>query len=135
LDALVKLGVCAQDVAALALIPLVYVAWADGSVNKKEREAILDAAAQQGIKTDSRTYELLESWLDRDPKGALFDCWKDYVGALVPHLDDAKLQSIEESILGLAHDVASAAGGILGLAAISKREEAALNDIRSAFAR
>lgn len=133
LDALIALDVHAQDLAALALIPLVHVAWADGSISDKEHAAILDAADQQGIGRGSHTHELLDSWLAKKPPASLFGAWSDYVAALLPHLDDSKRTSIEESILGLAHDVASAAGGMLGIASISAAEESALDAIRRAF--
>ena len=34
LDKLVALGLCANTIAALSLVPLIYVAWADGSIQK-----------------------------------------------------------------------------------------------------
>jgi hypothetical protein len=47
LEKLVELGIDAATWAALSLVPLVEVAWADGDVKAKEREAVLAAAHEQ----------------------------------------------------------------------------------------
>src|SRR5262245_31534581 len=47
---LVQAGVRAETLAAVTLAPLVEVAWCDGNVSPEERDAILNAAADQGIK-------------------------------------------------------------------------------------
>src|SRR5262245_26874363 len=49
LDKLLELGVRNETVAALALVPLAEVAWADGSMDTKEERVILERAAQAGI--------------------------------------------------------------------------------------
>ena len=129
LEALVKLDVGASDLAALALIPLVQVAWADGTMKDGEREAILQAAASQGVSKESHGHELLEAWLSSAPGSALFEAWTSYVEALLTQMDQANADALKESVLGLAHDVASAAGGLLGLASVSKTEKEVLTMI------
>ena len=49
LDALAKLDVTPETLAALSLVPLVAVAWADGSIDAKERAAVLRAAGDTGL--------------------------------------------------------------------------------------
>ncbi len=44
LDRLVALGMRADTIAALSLVPLVAVAWADGEIQDDERSAILQGA-------------------------------------------------------------------------------------------
>src|SRR5437763_2479063 len=44
LDQLVALGMTGKTVAALSLVPLIWVAWADGVIQDNERTAILHAA-------------------------------------------------------------------------------------------
>ena len=63
LQKLVDLEVSPETVAAIALVPLVEVAWADGTVDAKEREAVLAAAAAQGMAAGSLEYDLLATWL------------------------------------------------------------------------
>lgn len=112
---------------ALALVPLVEVAWADGHMDDKERSAILQAADAQGIDANSPAYELLAKWLDRRPTSQLFDAWRDYIAALMEPLLANERAQLREALLGRARDVAEAAGGFLGLGAVS-REEAAVLD-------
>jgi len=133
LDALVKLAVGAQDLAALSLVPLIQVAWADGSVSDKESEAVLRAAAAQGITKDSHSYTLLESWLSNAPDAELFEAWTGYVEALRAQLEEEETTALRESIIGLAHDVAEAAGGYLGIGSVSQAEKAVLSAINEAF--
>jgi hypothetical protein len=49
LDQLVKSGVTAESLTAVVMIPIVEVAWVDGSVSMEERDAVLNAAVAQGI--------------------------------------------------------------------------------------
>src|SRR3982074_829539 len=41
IDGLIGLGIRPEIVSALAIVPLVEVAWADGSLDAKERQAVL----------------------------------------------------------------------------------------------
>jgi hypothetical protein len=133
LSALVTLNVGAGDLHALSLVPLVKVAWANGTVEDKERTAVLEAAHTQGVSEGTHGYQLLESWLSSRPGDDLFEAWSSYVESLVSELNDEDRIALQESILGLAHDVASAAGGILGLGSVSSAEQAALKAIGDAF--
>lgn len=130
---LVKLDVGAGDLHALALVPLVTVAWADGSVSEPEREAILRAAHDQGVLSGTHGYQLLEAWLGNKPGADLFQSWAGYVSSLTALLDEDEVTALQENILGRANDVASAAGGILRIGAVSAAEQKALQAIADAF--
>ena len=52
LDRLITMGIGPETAMALRLIPLVFVAWADGEMDDKEREAILNAAREQGLASE-----------------------------------------------------------------------------------
>jgi len=65
-DELIALGLDPGEIAALPLVPLVVVGWADGQLDDKERRAILGAAGQDGIDAESVAYQLLERWLERE---------------------------------------------------------------------
>ena len=49
LDALMALNVTHETMTAFGLFPLVEVAWADGTLDDREREALLTAAREEGI--------------------------------------------------------------------------------------
>lgn len=132
LDKLVELGVQAETVAALALVPLIRVAWASGSVDDKEEAAILKAAGDHGI--TSASHDLLRSWLSHEPDDALVAAWREYTGALIAQLDDTQRAALKEQVLGNARRVAASSGGLLGIGAISKEEERVLQELEAAFA-
>ena len=50
----------------VALLPLVYVAWADGKLHKRERSLIIDIARKQGL-LEHGGDATLERWLSEPP--------------------------------------------------------------------
>ncbi|MDP6443557.1 MAG: hypothetical protein QGG36_02790 [Pirellulaceae bacterium] len=134
LDRLIELGVSAETLAALSLAPLVAVAWADGSIAENERDAILRSADEAGLSKGHEAYGLLVNWLEEKPPADFISAWKEYSTELAQQLDDAGRQRLSETVLGRARAVAEAAGGILGMGAISPAEKAVLADLESALA-
>lgn len=135
LDKLVTLGLRANTIAALSLVPLIYVAWADGSVQDNERTSILQGAHGKGLEAGSAGYELLNGWLSRKPDEELFTAWESYIKALASQLNDEQNRLLKNQIVGFAKMVASSAGGVLGFGKVSSAEEKVLSRIESAFAR
>ena len=134
LDALIELDLYPETAVAFGLVPLIEVAWADFEVQRKEREAILEAAEARGIEAGTTTHELLESWLDRKPDADLLETWKSYVKVLVAGMDATQRQTFRDGVLAQAKDVARQAGGILGLGQkISKDEEKMIRELEAAF--
>jgi hypothetical protein len=133
LDALVEMGLGRETLAALGLVPLVAVAWADGSVDEKERRAILEAAATRGFSKDGTCHQLLESWLSREPAEDLMTAWASFVEGLAKTLTDEARVSLKDDVVSRSTDVARAAGGFLGVASISKEEKAMLERVGQAF--
>ena len=133
LDRLVQLGIHADTVEALVLVPLAMVAWADGKMDPRERDAVLAAAAVSGIAPGSPSHALLESWTREKPSPLLFESWRSYIAALSDQLTADHRWHLEEQILGRARAVAEAAGGFLGLAKVSREEEAVLAELERAF--
>src|SRR6185436_4385506 len=79
LDQLVALGLRSNTIAALSLVPLIQVAWADGAIQDNERTAILQGAHGKGLEEGSDGYELLQRWLERQPGDELFTAWEAYI--------------------------------------------------------
>ena len=135
LDRLMGMGISADALTALSLVPCVVVAWADGGIDAKERAAALQAAEQAGVTRDGPAFQLLEGWLAKKPGPELLAAWKSYVAALMPTLDEAARQSLRTDLLQRAGAVASASGGFLGVGrAVSGAEQAALQDLEQALA-
>jgi len=135
LDKLLKLKLCGDTVIALYLVPLVEVAWADAKIQDDERAAILKAAQAKGISKDSPGYSLLEKWLSQPLDDELLNTWKSCIAALGAELDADAFAAMKEEVIGKAREVASAAGGFLGLTnKVSSQEEDMLTELESAFA-
>ena len=135
LDRLVALGVDGATIAALSLVPLVLVAWADGEMDAKERGAVLSAAAEAGVEEGGPAHQLLSRWLSTRPPPQLLATWTDYVRAISPTMSDGARQQLKSNLLGRARQVADAAGGILNVGMrISPAEKDVLARLDKAFA-
>ena len=134
LEALIKVGVTADSLTALAMIPMVSVAWADREMQANEKAAILTAADSAGVTKDSPASELLSAWLGERPDGELLDAWKGYIAAVKDTAETAAFNQLKSSVLGTAKSVAESAGGILGFGnKTSEAEQKVLEDLASAF--
>lgn len=130
---LAGLGIRVETLAALTMIPIVEVAWADGTMDAREREAILAGAESVGIEPESPSHGLLRIWTEDRPAPDLAAAWRDYVAALGAELDLAERGRLRERLLGRARGVARAAGGFLGLGAVSAEEQRVLEQLERAF--
>jgi len=134
LEKLAELGVKVDTLAAIALVPLVEVAWADGSLHEREKQAILSAARELGIDPRHPSYELFSSWLIHRPETRMLDAWTAYVQGLAGQLEPGERADLRDKLLGRARAVAKSAGGFLGLGSkISPEEETALAMLENAF--
>jgi hypothetical protein len=125
-------GVEVASLTALSLVPLVVVAWADGTLDSQERTAIEKAAAQNGV--SDHASDMLASWLNEAPAPGLLTAWKDYVQGLEDTLDADAYGALRARVLGQASAVSAAAGGFLGLGnKTSAAEAAVLADLTASF--
>ncbi len=128
------LGITAHTVAAFFLAPLVQVAWADGSVKRKEHEAVLRLAHKRGVEEGSPAEAQLIGWLGARPSDTLFDTAVEVLkysfGVLPPRERDERIKRVVDA----CHDVASASGNsLVSLLALGSRlpgsEEAMLDEL------
>jgi hypothetical protein len=134
LDRVTSLGVSPDTLAAFTLVPLLQVAWADGTLDHKEREAILIEATAIGLHEGSAGHQLLAGWLHREPEPSLFDAWKAYHAALAPHLSDADKAKLRGELLERAKRIARASGGVLGIGAVGKAEAEVIEKLEAMLA-
>lgn len=127
-------GVRAETLMAFTIVPLVTVAWADGTVKDPEREAVLRAAHDAGIQEGTPAHGALDRMLRERPPVALFEAWVAYTGELFRGLPAAERDEVAADIVRRARDVAEVAGGLLGLGGMSEAEEAVIRRIEAAFA-
>lgn len=134
LDQMLAAGIGSETIPALTLVPLVLVAWADRLMEQAEREAILQAAREEGLEENSICWQLLERWLQEPPPvDALKKAWVNYVTAICEQMSPAGKVALQDELLGRAKRVAKAAGGLLGIGSISSAEWALLGELEAAF--
>ncbi len=69
--ALASLGIGPQDYRALLLLPLVYVAWANGKMSRVEREHIVELASDR-LQLGAGALTILRRWLEERPSERYF---------------------------------------------------------------
>jgi hypothetical protein len=131
-DHLLDMGLTPETVLALVLVPLLMVAWADGKIDLREREALLKAAAERGVAPGSLPHQMLQKWLEHRPDSGLFEAWKRYARAVWGTLGETQRRDVQVRMIDLARGVAEAAGGFLGLGSkISDVERAVLDEVEA----
>ena len=130
LEKLAVLGLGHETLAALTLYPLVAVAWADGHVDRRERETVLNAAVECDLERDGVSYKLLGDWLKHPPDALLLRAWKGFVRELARQLTPEFRATFEHELLRRARAVANATGGFLALDKTSSSEQRVLDELR-----
>jgi hypothetical protein len=131
LDRLIALGIGPERAMVLRLTPLVFVAWADGSVDDRERAAILSAATQQGVAAEETAREILGDWLERKPSPRILEMWKAYIRQIWGRFTPDEQIRLRDNLLTATREVAQASGGLLGIKAISASERGVLEELES----
>jgi hypothetical protein len=103
-----------ECLAALMLVPVLLVIWADRKIMDWERGEILDAAEAAGIEFDAPAFQLLGHWLKHRPDKALQNAWKQYVRELCLAFSVEDRDRLSEQILRPARHAAEASGRVLG---------------------
>jgi len=133
LDRLLELGVHAETLVALSIVPLAEVAWADGAIDAKEEQAILDRAAKSGVTPGSSNHDLLKSWLERRPEPRLLTAWIHMVQGINENLTAEQVEALRAGLVERVQAVARASGGVLGVSKVSSAEAEMIRQLESAF--
>jgi hypothetical protein len=134
LKAFEEAGFSRETVVLLHLVPLVEVAWADGSVTGAERLQIHEVAKHRDIKPGTAAFDLLEKWLTERPKQEAFDACRRAIRVIFESLPPEKQTSLENELLTAVQHVAKASGGFLGMGhRINDAEHVAIEKLVKAF--
>lgn len=134
LDRLIQANIRGELLTVFRLYPLVEMAWASGHCDKKEAEAVLNAAAKLGLPRDSDSIHRLEEWLARGPTPDGRAAWRMFAGELRRSLTAKELATFRHDLLVHAKDVAEASGGILGtFFQVSAKEHHVIEAIKKAL--
>jgi hypothetical protein len=134
LDKFVQLKLPVAIVACLEVIPLIEVAWADGKIDKKEKELIPKNSDKFGITENSVEYELLCSWLNHKPNDTLLDAWIHYISGLCEELTTEERDGLKTETMSHVRELAKVSGGIFGFGnKISSSEKMMIDKLERAF--
>ncbi|MCB9642206.1 MAG: hypothetical protein H6728_03965 [Myxococcales bacterium] len=134
-DALHTLGLTSADVRLMAFFPLVYVAWSDGSLQKKESKLIMDEAIQWGLSEEELAI-LSDQWLACKPTEDFDEAGLFLIEFLFE--DDRRLVAkggpCKAEIISMAERVGRVAGGLFDLLfTLEGSEREALKRLRQAM--
>lgn len=121
-DRIAALGFTGDKLKVFDLLPLVHVAWADGTVSRKERTAILDVLRGRGIQPGTDAFRTVESLLEERPSQAFLD-------QTLAVLKEAVGGARAANIVDLCVQVAGASGGFLNMGTVSDEERALIEQI------
>jgi hypothetical protein len=133
LDTLLNLGIRPEIIGALSVVPLAEVAWADGTLDAREKRAILDRAEKSGIAPGAIDHDLLRSWLDHKPEPKLLTAWTHLIQGMCEQLTDEQVTALRTGLVERARAIAKASGGLLGVGSVSTAEEDMIRRLESAF--
>jgi uncharacterized tellurite resistance protein B-like protein len=115
------LGFDGDSARVFDLLPLVHVAWADGTIQRGERAAILRILEKRGIDSGTEAYRTIESLLEERPS----DSYMKQSLAVLRDLTGGTGERSQE-IVDMCIEIAASAGGFLGLGKRIGEEEKVL---------
>lgn len=129
--AALELGFDGDTAPLLPFIPILQMAWADGTVSRAEREELFRLVALYGIQEESPAIEFLELLISERPTDKFFE----RVGALMERIVKENPEDIlNKNLLDMCVAVAKASGGFFGYTSpIGKEERALLEQFASQF--
>ena len=126
LDLLREMGFDRATVVVLFLVPLLQVAWSDGSITEGEKGLILEAAHAHGVKEGTPAHEKLNGWLAARPSEETFDRAMLIIRDLMGFQSAEARRETTGRLLDTCQRIAAASGGFLGLGSKISAEEAAV---------
>jgi hypothetical protein len=130
-----------ERLAALALAPLVEVAWADGTVTPGERQGVLEAAKSIGLDRNSEFCRTtLRRWLHEAPPTEALEQWRQLLastlsGSTVRAARKSEMRLVEEArkIAKLDARPFEVGASLDARAGITDEEQHVLDDLASAL--
>jgi len=130
-----------ERIAALALAPLVEVAWADGIVTPGERQAVIEAAKSLGIDRNSKfCRSTLQRWLHEAPPTEALEEWRRLLGPSLAGSRARVARKSENRLLEEARKIAKTderpfepGGSLDARAGITDEEQRVLDELSAAL--
>ena len=127
------IGLTADTVVLLPLVPAVELAWAEGGITPAERQMVVSLARSRGIAEDSAPDRLLNTWLASHPTPEQFARARRLLSALLDSGAQVAKDLTADQLVTYCEQIASASGGLFGLPmrAVSMEERNLLTRIAS----
>jgi hypothetical protein len=129
LQELQALGFTPETVRLLPLVPVVQVAWAEGSVTPAERTRVIELARARGIDAGTPADRQLAEWLAVRPDADVFSRATRLIRALLQAPAEDSLAITADDLVSHCERIAAASGGILGIGRVSAEERAMIASI------
>lgn len=133
-DSLIAHKISPDTMVTVELVPLIYVAWADGTLDKKEHRAIISAAEKYGVVRNSPGYDSLEYWVQNRPGEDLLEMWTLYIKEFCSRMAPDVVQVFTENLLTFTRKVAEASGLFPGIDKVSSDEARMIERFESLLA-
>ncbi len=117
-----SLGFTGDKLRVFDLMPLIHVAWADGSVSRQERSTILDVLRGRNIEPGTDAFILVETLLEERPT-------PEFLTQTLEVLRQAVGDSRAQNIVELCVQVANASGGFMNIGKMSDAERTLIESI------
>ena len=104
------LGINADNASAFLCMPLVQVAWAEGSVSRKEHDAVMRIAHERGVEDGTPGHAQLDEWLRIRPSDELFDTAIEVLKFGLDVFPPAEREERVQRLLDACHEVAAVSG-------------------------
>ena len=129
LQELQALGFTPDTVILLPLVPVVQMAWADGSVAPAESALIVKLARSRGITEGGDADRLLSEWLALLPRPEVLASAMRLVRGMLAAQPSDGPELTADDLVQYCESIAEASGGIFGIRRISAEERALLTTI------
>ena len=111
---LTQLGFTPDTVPVLHLVPLLMVAWADGTIQDGERALLERAAADAGVVAGTPAFAKLTDLLTNRPDSNFYDAALTYMRVLLAAMPEAEAAQARGDLKSLAGQIAKTSGGLFG---------------------
>ena len=126
LDVLRDMGFDRATVVVLFLVPLLHVAWSDGSIADRERALLLEAAHAHGVREGTPAHAKLNTWLAAKPPEQMVERALQVIRDIMTFQSTDARQDTTDKLLNSCERIAAASGGFLGLGTKISPDEAAV---------
>ena len=110
-----ELGLTADTVSLLPLVPVVELAWAEGGITPAERQMVVSLARSRGITEGSAADGRLNAWMAARPSPEQFAKATRVMSALLDSGAPVAKDLTADQLVKYCEQIASASGGLFGL--------------------